>query len=99
MRYRVTAEISEIDLKKLYNYTRIIPLYREDVQQSDLDFIERNFKNGVICEELYAEYSSTFQNDIVLKKGKFYDTVRQFTGAKCEVKRQANGSIKNCFLV
>ena len=97
MRYRVTMEVSESELKHLYNYERVIPMYREEVCADDLDFVESHFETGIVCEEFYDEYAKEFENVRILKKCDFYKMVQDMTGTVQKVMQLTDNTIKNCF--
>lgn len=97
MRYRVTMEVSETELKRLYDYERVIPVYREDVCADDLEFVENHFETGIVCEEFYDEYTREFENARILKKTDFYRLVQDMTGTVQKINRLTDNTIKNCF--
>lgn len=44
MRYKVTMQISEEELAKLYNYERITPIYQDVMRQCDIDYVRAHCK-------------------------------------------------------
>lgn len=98
MRYKITMLVSETELTNLYNYDRITPIYQDAPRQCDMDYIKAHFKKGVICDTFYSEYAECFKNDVILRKGDFYQLVREITGARPTVHRFGNDIVRNCFL-
>lgn len=97
MRYKVTMQLSEEELAKLYNYDRITPIYQDVPRQCDIDYIRAYFKNGIICDVFYSEYAECFKNDAILRKTDFYKLVREITGTRPTVHRMDDEIVKNCF--
>ena len=98
MMYRVTAEITESELKEMYNYTNIIVLYKDNPDERDVEFVLNNFVVGIRCDAFYDMYCECFVDDYVLPKKKFYDLVRDLTKTRCAVVRVSEGIVKNCFV-
>ena len=98
MIYRVTTEISETELKNLYNYSKIVPIYKDEPDEDDIYFIQENFNVGIECETLYEKYCSHFKNELILKKYSFYDLVRQLTDTETKVGRIPGDCSKYRFL-
>lgn len=99
--YRVTMELPERELKKLTNYERVIPLFRDVINKNDCIFIRENFVNGIGCEQFYDEYCDRFSEESVLKKRVFYAYVRKICDAENTTKRNIDGEtqtifVKNC---
>lgn len=86
MRYKVTMQISEEELAKLYNYDRITPIYQDVPRQCDIDY-----------DVFYSEYAECFKGDAILRKTDFYKLVREVTGMRPTVHRMDDETVKNCF--
>ncbi len=98
MMYKVTAEITESELKKMYNYTKIIVLYKDAPDDLDVEFVQNNFVDGIWCDAFYDMYCEHFMDEHILPKKKFYDLVRNLTETRCKIVRISEGFVKNCFV-
>lgn len=82
MRYRVTLEISENELEKMGECERITPVYKTIPDNKDIDFITKNYVDGVVVGEFYDAYKKKFAKNRILGKQNFNTIVCNTIGCK-----------------
>lgn len=97
MKYKITIEVTQKELRN-HVFSKVIPLYKKDVDEKDIEFMLKNIVDGFPCDAFYDLYTDYFENDYVLSKNKFYKAVREITGLRCAYARIPGVGVKYSFV-